>query len=80
MCSIIRLQLLNKLLSFTAIPFCGILLILLRNKKPPNAILQAILMVLAFAMSIVWLYIIANEVVSVLQALGLLASVSTGNL
>ena len=29
-------------------------------------------------MSICWLYLIADEVVSVLQALGLLASISTG--
>ena len=31
-------------------------------------------------MSICWLYLIAYEVVSVLKALGLLASVSTGNI
>lgn len=40
--------------------------------------MQIVLMIGAFAMSIVWLYMIANEVVSVLQALGLLTKISTG--
>lgn len=40
--------------------------------------MQIFLMVLGFVMSIAWLNIIANEVVSVLQALGLLAGISTG--
>ena len=41
-------------------------------------VMQVVLMVAAFVMSICWLYLIADEVVSVLQALGLLASISTG--
>ena len=40
--------------------------------------MQIVLMVSAFVMSILWLYLIANEVVSVLQALGLLTKISTG--
>ena len=41
-------------------------------------VMQIVLMISAFTMSIIWLYIIANEVVSVLQALGLLTEISTG--
>ena len=41
-------------------------------------VMQIVLMVGAFVTSILWLYLIANEVVSVLQALGLLTKISTG--
>ncbi len=40
--------------------------------------MQIVLMIGAFVMSIAWLNIIANEVVRVLQAMGLLVGISTG--
>lgn len=59
-------------------PLCIPLMLLLKPRKPPNKVMQVVLMIAAFIMSICWLYLIADEVVSVLQALGLLASISTG--
>jgi len=40
--------------------------------------MQWLLMLLAFVMSVAWLKVIADEVVSILQALGLLSGISTG--
>ena len=57
---------------------CVLFFFTLSWKKPPNMVMQIVLMISAFVMSIVWLYMIANEVVSVLQALGLLTKISTG--
>ncbi len=51
---------------------------LLKPRQPPNKVMQVVLIIAAFVMSICWLYLIADEVVSVLQAIGLLASISTG--
>ena len=63
---------------FPAAPICVLLFLFLSYKKPPHWAVQIFLMIGAFVMSIAWLYVIANEVVSVLQALGLLAGISTG--
>lgn len=51
---------------------------LLRPNKPPHWAMLAVLVCLAFVIAIVWLNIIANEVVSVLTALGLLLNIKTG--
>lgn len=59
-------------------PLCVVLFFALSRKRPPHWIMQIVLMIGAFVMSIAWLNIIANEVVSVLQAMGLLVGVSTG--
>ena len=40
--------------------------------------MQFVLMIGAFAMSIAWLNVLANEIVSILQALGILFGISTG--
>jgi len=40
--------------------------------------MQIVLMIGAFCMSIAWLNLEANEIVSILQALGLLFNVNTG--
>ena len=53
--------------------------ILLRPNKPPHWAMMAVLVTLAFIMSIVWLHILANEVVSVLSSLGLLLNIDTGD-
>ena len=60
-------------------PLCVVLFLVLSYKRPPHWVVQIFLMIGAFVMSIAWLNLIANEVVSVLQALGLLAGISTGN-
>lgn len=52
--------------------------VLLRPCRPPHWSMVAVLVVLSFTVSIVWLHIIANEVVSVLTALGLLLNIDTG--
>lgn len=52
--------------------------ILLRPSRPPHWAMLAVLVSLAFVISIVWLNIIANEVVGVLTALGLLLNIKTG--
>ena len=62
----------------TVSPLSVVLFFVLSRKNPPHWILQWILLVLAFAMSIAWLKVIADEVVSILQALGLLSGISTG--
>eukprot|EP00731_Ephydatia_muelleri_P029023 Em0020g667a len=46
-------------------------------KKHPNWFLHFLLTVVAFAATVIWLNIIANEIVSALQALGLLLNVNT---
>lgn len=56
-----------------------LLLLVLSPKKHPNWVLHLLLTVFAFAATVIWLNIIANEIVSILQALGLLLSVNTGN-
>ena len=65
-------------LSLSASLLCVPLFFLLSWKRPPNVVMQIVLMIAAFVMSVLWLYLIANEVVSVLQALGLLTKISTG--
>ncbi len=50
----------------------------LRPRTPPHWVMQIVLVPAAFIMSIVWLNIIATEVVCVLQAVGLLLSIDTG--
>ena len=52
--------------------------VLLRPSKPPHWAMLAVMVSLAFILSIVWLNIIANEVVGVLTALGLLLNIKTG--
>lgn len=54
--------------------------ILLRPSKPPHWAMMMVLVPLAFIMSIIWLHILANEVISVLTSLGLLLSIDTGEL
>ena len=61
-----------------ASPLCPLLFFTLSWKKPPHWVMQIVLMIGAFVMSIAWLNVIANEVVSVLQAMGLLVGISTG--
>ena len=55
-----------------------LLLLVLNPKKHPNWFLHFFLTVVAFAATVIWLNIIANEIVSALQALGLLINVNTG--
>lgn len=55
-----------------------LLFLLLRPRRPPHWVLQLVLVPLAFVMAIIWLNIIANEVVSVLRAFGLLLNINTG--
>ena len=45
---------------------------------PPHWIVQSVLGVLAFVMSIAWLNVEANEVVSVLETFGLAFNIDTG--
>ena len=59
-------------------PLSVVLFFTLSRKKPPHWIMQWLLMLLAFVMSVAWLKVIADEVVSILQALGLLSGISTG--
>ena len=56
------------------------LLLVLSPTKHPNWFLHFLLTVVAFAATIIWLNIIANEIVSVLQAFGLLLNVNTGKI
>ena len=62
----------------TAIVLCIFLFFVLSSKRPPNRVMQFVLMIGAFAMSIAWLNVLANEIVSILQALGVLFGISTG--
>ena len=62
----------------TAIVLCIFLFFVLSSKRPPNRVMQFVLMIGAFAMSIAWLNVLANEIVSILQALGILFGISTG--
>lgn len=55
-----------------------LLFLLLRPRCPPHWCLQIVLVPSAFVMSIIWLNIMANEVVSVMRAFGLLLSIDTG--
>ena len=56
----------------------AVMAVLLRPNKPPHWGMLTVLVCLAFIIAIVWLNIIANEVVSVLTALGLLLNIKTG--
>ena len=56
----------------------SIVLFFLVSSKQPHWIMQIVLGVAAFVMSIAWMYLIANEVVSLMQAMGLLFGVDTG--
>ena len=62
----------------TALGLCIVLFFILSSKRPPNSVMQIVLMIGAFCMSIAWLNLEANEIVSILQALGLLFNVNTG--
>ena len=61
-----------------AIVLCIFLFFVVSSKRPPNPVMQFVLMIGAFAMSIAWLNVLANEIVSILQALGVLFGISTG--
>ena len=63
---------------FTGLVISVLMVVLLRPSKPPHWSMLSVLVALAFIFSIVWLNIIANEVVSVLSALGLLLNIKTG--
>ena len=62
----------------TGLALSVLLFFLLQPDKPPHWIMQIVLGVSAFVMSIAWLNLEANEVVSLLEAFGLLFSVDTG--
>lgn len=55
-----------------------VMAVFLRPNRPPHWVMLAVLVSLAFFMSIVWLNIIASEVVGVLTALGLLLNIKSG--
>ena len=55
-----------------------LLFCVLRRHTPPHWCMQVLLVPASFGVSIVWLNIIANEVVSVLRAFGLLLNIDTG--
>ena len=55
-----------------------LLVLSLRPKRPPHWSMQLVLVSFAFVMSIIWLNLEANEVVSVLKAFGLLLDIDTG--
>ena len=69
---------LTTLFLHTAFCLCVLLFLALSSKRPPNSVMQIVLMIGAFCMSIAWLNLEANEIVSVLQALGLLFNINTG--
>ena len=56
----------------------ALLFLVLSSKKPPHWSIQWLLVPITFLMSIIWLNIVANEVVSVLRSLGLLLGIDTG--
>ena len=55
-----------------------LLFLVLSSKNPPHWSMQCVLVPIAFVISIVWLNILANEVVSILRSFGLLLSIDTG--
>lgn len=63
---------------FTGLVISVVTLALLRPSRPPHWAMLIVLVSLAFILSIVWLNIIANEVVGVLTSLGLLLNIKTG--
>lgn len=56
----------------------SIVLYFVVSSEQPHWAMQIVLGIAAFGMSIVWMYLIANEVVSLMQAIGLLLGVDTG--
>ena len=67
----------NHIWLFAGFLMSAVLFFLVSPSHPHWAV-QIVLGVAAFTMSIVWMYLIANEVVSLLQAFGLLLGVDTG--
>ena len=57
-----------------------LLFLLISLKRPHHWSLQLTLVPAAFTMAIVWMYILANEVVSVLRSFGLLFNIDTGKM
>lgn len=57
-----------------------LLLLILSPQKSPHWTLQIVLILAAFATSITWLNIIANEIISILQTFGILFDINTGKL
>eukprot|EP00731_Ephydatia_muelleri_P028400 Em0020g44a len=55
----------------------SIVLYFVVSSEQPHWAMQIVLGIAAFGMSIVWMYLIANEVVSLMQAIGLLLGVDT---
>lgn len=73
----------GKLPLLVFLVLCGIAMsafffFVLSSNRPPHWSLQIVLGTLAFVMSIAWLNIEANEVVSVLNSIGLLFNIDTG--
>ena len=66
------------ILPLTGVAASALLFLVLSSKKPPHWSIQGVLVPITFLMSIIWLYIVANEVVSVLRSLGLLLGIDTG--
>ncbi len=56
------------LLMLIGVLFSIVILVTTSNSKPP--IYQPLLVLIAFGMSIVWIYLIATQLVNVLSALG----------
>eukprot|EP00731_Ephydatia_muelleri_P028394 Em0020g38a len=57
----------------------SIVLYFVVSSEQPHWAMQIVLGIAAFGMSIVWMYLIANEVVSLMQAIGLLLGVDTAD-
>ena len=66
-------------LSITIGALLSVVLFFVVSRVHPHWILQIILGTAGFVMSIAWLNIEANEVVSVLESFGLAFSIDTGN-
>ena len=62
----------------TGVAVSALLFLVLSSKKPPHWSIQCVLVPITFLMSIIWLNIVANEVVSVLRSFGLLLGIDTG--
>ena len=70
----------NCILFFIGVSISVLLFLVISSKKPPHWSLQLILVPAAFTMAITWMYILANEVVSVLKSFGLLFDIDTGKM
>ncbi|KAL5473499.1 hypothetical protein EMCRGX_G027989 [Ephydatia muelleri] len=65
------------ILAIVGVVLSVLLLLILSPQKSPHWTLQIVLILAAFATSITWLNIIANEIISILQTFGILFDINT---